>query len=255
MRHPGTTRRRVRAGNRQQPAHPGRRGRAAGRRTHRRAPSPVVAAMLRQGRAHGLRIYSLAWIPIPASAEHRWILIRPNDSTSELAQYLTYSLPPSAYPPWCTWPAKDARPRNASKPAKASPGWTNTKSADGRLAPLGHPGHARPRVPHRDRRHRRTRHPADTRRADPGHRQRAPPPVRRATPTAQQRLCTHRPLVHLAPTTPSPRQSQPLPAASPITMITNHGRSTRQRARHHPIWTPGCTDSGDGEHPRNTNLI
>ena len=36
-------------------------------------------------------MYSWAWIPIPTTAEHRWILIRRNDSTGELAYYLTYS--------------------------------------------------------------------------------------------------------------------------------------------------------------------
>jgi SRSO17 transposase len=41
--------------------------------------------------AHGLRMYSWACLTIPAESGHRWVLVRRNDSTEELAFYLTYS--------------------------------------------------------------------------------------------------------------------------------------------------------------------
>jgi SRSO17 transposase len=40
--------------------------------------------------AHGPRLYSWAWIPLPATTGNRWILVRRNDSTREHAYYLTY---------------------------------------------------------------------------------------------------------------------------------------------------------------------
>jgi SRSO17 transposase len=40
--------------------------------------------------AHGPRLYSWAWIPIPAATGHRWVLVRRNDTTREHAYYLTY---------------------------------------------------------------------------------------------------------------------------------------------------------------------
>jgi SRSO17 transposase len=41
--------------------------------------------------AHGPRMYSWSWVPIPAVSGHRWVLVRRNDSTGELAYYLTFS--------------------------------------------------------------------------------------------------------------------------------------------------------------------
>ena len=35
--------------------------------------------------AHGPRLYSWAWIPLPATTGNRWILVRRNDSTREHA--------------------------------------------------------------------------------------------------------------------------------------------------------------------------
>lgn len=41
--------------------------------------------------AHGPRMYSWAWLKIPSDTACRWVLVRRNDSSGELAYYLTYS--------------------------------------------------------------------------------------------------------------------------------------------------------------------
>jgi SRSO17 transposase len=43
--------------------------------------------------AHGPRMYSWAWLPLPSrdTIGNRWVLVRRNDSTDEHAYYLTYS--------------------------------------------------------------------------------------------------------------------------------------------------------------------
>jgi len=44
--------------------------------------------------SHGQRMYSWAWIPITSTAGHAWVLLRRNDTTSEIAYYRTYSPEP-----------------------------------------------------------------------------------------------------------------------------------------------------------------
>jgi len=94
------------------------------------------------------------------------------------------------------------------------------------LAPLDHPGHARPRLPGRGHRH-RTRHPTHTGRANRVDRQRIPSTLRR--PAARHPPHHHHTagLVTMATTTPIPSPSIPLPT-TPAPMITNYGCSTNR---------------------------
>src|SRR6185437_16377560 len=94
----------------------------------------------------------------------------------------------------------------------------------GLLAPLDHPGHARPRLPSRGHR-RRTRHPTHPDRSDHVDRQRIPAPLRCPAPRRQTHPGHPARLVHLAPKTPTPSPPIPLPTTGKP-MITNYGCST-----------------------------
>ena len=103
----------------------------------------------------------------------------------------------------------------------------STKSGVDILAPLDHPGHARPRLPRR--RHRlRARCQTDTSWTDHVVGQRIPPIIRR--PPARRANDPDQParLVALAPTTST--SSPPMPLPTPRTpMITNYGCSTSEK--------------------------
>jgi hypothetical protein len=96
------------------------------------------------------------------------------------------------------------------------------------LAPLDPAGYARPRLPHRPVRHspgRRALHRADC--LDP---QRNPAPFHHTGTHPDPHPRPPAELVTLAPPTPIPRPTQPLPATIPThTMITKSGWSTRPR--------------------------
>jgi hypothetical protein len=53
--------------------------------------SVIGSAAITIQRGRGPRMYSWSWVPIPAVSGHRWVLVRGNDSTGELAYYLTFS--------------------------------------------------------------------------------------------------------------------------------------------------------------------
>ena len=144
--------------------------------------------------AHGPRLYSWAWFRLLAEDDTdtgvHHLLIRRNDATGEHAYLRCYSPRPV---PLRTLVAR-RRPALAHRgilPSRQRPG--RTRPAPGPaldvLAPLDHPGHARPRLPGRGHRH-RTRHPPHPDRPDHVDRQRVSPTLRRAAA---------RP-----PTTPSP---------------------------------------------------
>ena len=179
--------------------------------------------------SHGQRYYSWAWIALlpedDADTGAHHLLIRRNDTTGEHAYLRCYS----------TAPDHPAHPGGRGRSALAYRGILPNRQRTHRtgpapgpaldlLAPLDHPGHARPRLPGRGHRH-RTRHPTHTGRADRIDRQRIPPTLRR--PAARHPPHHHHTagLVTMATTTSIPSPSIPLPT-TPAPMITNYGCST-----------------------------
>jgi SRSO17 transposase len=191
--------------------------------------------------AKGHRLYDWAWAGIDHGRPgHRWLLIRRNYRTAELAFYRCYaprhvSLAALAKVAGRRWTVEEdfqagkglagldehqVGRQGAGRPGRA-PGPPLEL-----LAPLGHPGHARRRVPDHHRRRRARQRPA-ARRPDPAHPQRDQPPVRHPDHLAATRPLAPAPLVRLAKTPPAPRPNMPLPATSPRTMtITIYGWST-----------------------------
>jgi hypothetical protein len=86
--------------------------------------------------AKGHRFYDWAWITIhdtapDASHGRRWLLIRRNRRTGELAFYRCFSARRVPWPSWCGSPDDDGPSRNPSKPARDRPVSTSTRSAPG----------------------------------------------------------------------------------------------------------------------------
>ncbi len=175
--------------------------------------------------AKGARVYDWAWVAItPPEDEtlgHHAVLVRRNLSDGELVFYRCWSPTPVGLPAlvrvagtrWCRDLLPDRERRGRPRRAPGPP--------VGLLVPLHHPGHARPRHPHRHRRPGTqppsVRGPA----ADSVDRHRNPPPVRQ---TGRQHRPHHQPLaglVPLAPPPPSPRQDQPPPSPRPPRTSTN----------------------------------
>jgi DDE superfamily endonuclease len=169
--------------------------------------------------AKGHRLYDWAWAGIdPGRPGHRWLLIRRNYRTAELAFYRCYAPPPR--PPRRPGQGRRAAvDRRRGLPGRKGAGRPGRASGPplGLLAPLGHPGHARRRVPDHHRRRRARQRPA-ARRPDPADPQRDRPPLRHPDHLATARPLAPAPLVRLAKTPPAPCQNLPLPAASPRAM-------------------------------------
>jgi hypothetical protein len=177
--------------------------------------------------AKGNRWYDWALVDTtdPAAAGNgcHWLLIRRNARTGEMAFYRAYS-PARRAGPGRRNPLEDRRIvpiRQGTRRTRRTP----TPPLD-LLAPLDHPGHARPRLPvHHDR------HPAPARprhRADSLDPQRDPPSRHRSAHPHSPHRRPNTALVTMAAPTPSPSPHQPLPPTSNIDMITIYGWSIRQ---------------------------
>ena len=152
------------------------------------------------------------------------LLIRRNDKTGELAYLRCYS----------PRPVTVAHPGHRGRTALAHRGILPSRQRPHRagpapsppldlLAPLDHPGHARPCLPGRGHRN-RTRRPPRTGRSDHVDRQRISTPLRRPTtghPAHRQQPAG---LVTMATTTPTPSPSIPLPTTQ-TDLSDRHHRS------------------------------
>jgi len=170
----------------------------------------------------GERFYPWAWIDINDEPEYEHpdevsragqhhLLIRRNDATGELAYHRCYTPPTRAtdHPGPHRRATLAGRGKLPSLQRTHRPGPAPSPPLD-LMAPLDHPGHARPRLPRRHHR-RATRGGTHPGRDDPADRQRVPAAIRR--PAARPNPHPHQPaqLVHLATTTPSPSTRKPLP--------------------------------------------
>ena len=136
--------------------------------------------------AHGPRLYSWAWFRLLAEDDTdtgvHHLLIRRNDATGEHAYLRCYSPRPVPLRTLVAVAGQRWRIEESFQAAKGLAGldqhqvrrWTL-------LAPLDHPGHARPCLPGRGHRH-RTRHRTHPSRPDHVDRQRISPTLRRPTP-------------------------------------------------------------------------
>jgi SRSO17 transposase len=165
--------------------------------------------------AKGHRYYDWAWAGIdPGRPGHRWLLIRRNRRTAELAFYRCYSPRHVPLPAlvkiagirWITEENFQAGKGLAGLDEHQVRRW-------GVLVPVDHPGHARPGVPVHCRRH-RAHPPPGTGRADPADPQRNRQPLRHAGHRAGAGCPASPAMVGLAAAPPAPRQDLPLPAAS-----------------------------------------
>lgn len=125
----------------------------------------------------GPRVYSWAWISLTpetrpgeqAGGEHH-ALIRRNDTTGELAYHRCWSPTPVPLATLVAVAGQRWRIEESFQAAKGLVGLDQHQSpASDLLATLDRAGHARPRLPRRDHRH-RTRPPPGAGRADRGHR-------------------------------------------------------------------------------------
>ena len=164
------------------------------------------------------------------TAGQRWLLIRRNNTTGELAYFRCYA---PARCPWPCWSASRAARWTVEETFQAGKGLAGLGPAPGPplglLAPLDHPGHARLRVPGRARRHRA----------------RPPTPPDGMIPLTSNEIhhllnacrpASPRPpaspaLVSLAATPPAPRQNQPLPKTRTNMKITIYDCRTRSQSR------------------------
>ena len=93
--------------------------------------------------SHGHRYYSWAWIALlpedDADTGRHHLLIRRNDATGELAYLRCYSPRPVTLHTLVAWRDNAGGSRNPSKPPKASPGWTSTRSGAGPPGTAGPP--------------------------------------------------------------------------------------------------------------------
>ena len=177
----------------------------------------------------GQRYYDWAWTVIDRDKPGRhWLLIRRHHRTGETGLLpLLRPRPASRCRPGAS--RRAAMDHRGELPGRQDP--HRTGPAPGPeldlLAPLDHPGHARPCVP--DHYRRRARPPASTSRADPTDPQRNSPAPHRPGDPASPRHRPPAPMVPLAAAPPAPRQDQPLPAPSPRTMnVTKSGCRTRR---------------------------
>lgn len=122
-------------------------------------------------------------------------------------------------PSWCGSPDPDGGWRKPSRVRRGWPDSMSTRSAATPSDPLGHPRHARPRLPRR-RPCRRTHPPSRTCRPGPAVLQRDPAPVHHARRPAGPRRSPPARLVQLATPPPGAITSQPLPETS----VTEHFR-------------------------------
>ncbi len=161
--------------------------------------------------AKGHRFYDWAIIGLvePRPGSHQ-LLIRRNRITGELAFYRCWS--PAAVPTATLVRVAGSRWRveETFQSGKGLAGLDEHGPPLHLLGPLGHPGHARPRLPRR-RPRRRARPPSGPGRADPAHLQRDPATVHDARRPACARCDAPASLVRLATPPPGPRPSQPLP--------------------------------------------
>jgi SRSO17 transposase len=169
----------------------------------------------------GHRFYDWAWVVIePGGKGRHWLLIRRNRRTGELAYYHCWS---PRHVPLATFVRVAGRRWTTEENFQAGKGLARAGRAPGphldRLAPLGHPGHARAGVPHHRRRG-RARTAAPRSRADPAHPQRDRLPVRQPDHRARARRPAPAVLVRLAPPPPAPGQGMPLPASRRAWPIT-----------------------------------
>ena len=159
--------------------------------------------------AKGAREYDWAWVaitpPDDEPAGHHTVLVRRSLTDGELAFYRCWSPTPVGLPTLVRvarhplvhrdlLPDRERRGRPGRAPGPPM----------GLLVPLHHPGHARPRNPHRDCRPGTRPNPTRQPTADPVDCQRNPPPVRQ---TGRQHRPHHRPLAGLVPMAPRPART------------------------------------------------
>jgi SRSO17 transposase len=161
--------------------------------------------------AKGHRYYDWAWAVIDLGRPgHRWLLIRRNRRTRELAFYRCYSPRPVPLPVLVTVAGTRWTTEENFQAGKAADRTGRPSGPPlGLLVPVDHPGHARPGLPVHHRR--RARPPA--RRPDPAHPQRD----RRAVQHADHGPGEGRPapaaMVSMAAPSSATRPGLPLPAA------------------------------------------
>ncbi|SCF82543.1 SRSO17 transposase [Streptomyces sp. MnatMP-M17] len=178
--------------------------------------------------AKGHRIYDWAHIDLSSTEPgHRHLLIRRNHTASELAYYRCYS--PESVPLTVLVRVAGSRWRveETFQSGKGLAGLDEHQLRRYTLAPLGHPRHARPRLPGR-RPRRRAPSPPRPRRPDPVDLQRNPATLHRPGWPACSRARPLAPLVPLATAPSSPFPGQPLhPSSSEQSMIVIYSWSTR----------------------------
>jgi hypothetical protein len=95
--------------------------------------------------AKGHRWHDWAWVAIePGRPGCRWLLIRRHRRTHELAYYRCYSPAIIGWAPWCGLPGAGGPVRGTSRPARAWPASTNTRSASGPSGTGGSPSSCSP---------------------------------------------------------------------------------------------------------------
>src|SRR6185503_3116897 len=181
--------------------------------------------------SHGQRYYSWAWITLLAEDDTdtgwHYLLIRRNDATGEHAYLRCYSPRPATLHALVAVAGQRWRIEESFQGAK---GVDRARPAPGSalalLAPLDHPGHARPCLPGRGHRH-RTSQPTHPDWSDHVDRQRVSPPVRRSAPDHPPHHHQSSGLVTMATTTPIPGPPIPLPTPRKP-MTTNYGCSSSE---------------------------
>ena len=110
--------------------------------------------------AKGPRLYDWALVDIDTEQSgHRWLLVRRNHTTGELAYYRCYSPRPRRYRRWSPWPDGGGPSRRAFRPAKGCAASMNTRSGAGPPGTAGpscpcSPTHSSPSWPHANDQHR-----------------------------------------------------------------------------------------------------
>ena len=96
--------------------------------------------------AKGQRLYDWAFLrldhdgPAPVGqAGTRWLLVRRNRTSGELAFYRCFTPRPTRWPSWSGSPAGAGPSRRPSKLARALPAWTSTRCAAGAPGTAGPP--------------------------------------------------------------------------------------------------------------------
>jgi hypothetical protein len=173
--------------------------------------TPKLRAALEERQVGYVLAYDWAVIDLAEvrPGSHR-LLIRRNRTTGELAYYRCFS--PTPVP--MAAPARVAG-SGGDRPGRKGPGRTGRAPTPPLhlMGPLGHPGHARARIPCR-RPRRRVRPPPHSGRADSAYLQRDPVIVHDAGRPAHARCGPPASLVRLATPPPGPSPGQPLPPTS-----------------------------------------